>query len=46
MQNSKQVLSKKTQELIDKLLLCKFSVPEVAKVTGISEEVIKTYTKS
>jgi hypothetical protein len=45
MQNSQQVLSQKTQELIIRLVLGKFSIPQVARITGISEQIIKTQIK-
>ncbi|HEY9632612.1 MAG TPA: hypothetical protein V6D14_04355 [Coleofasciculaceae cyanobacterium] len=44
MQNSQsQVISQKTKDLIDKLLLGKFSLPEIAKVTGISDQWLENY---
>lgn len=41
-----QVISQQTKHLIDKLLLGKFSLTEVAKITGISEEWIQSYVDS
>ena len=38
-----QVISKKTKDLIDKLLLGKFSLTEIAKVTGVSEQSLQSY---
>ena len=44
MQNSQErVISQRTKDLIDKLLLGKLSLPEIAKVTGISYEWLETY---
>ena len=41
-----QVFSQKTCQLIDKLLIGKFTLPEIAKVTGISEPRIESYINS
>jgi hypothetical protein len=44
MQNPEsQLISQRTKNLIDKLLLGKFSVVEIAKVTGVSEQGLKNY---
>jgi hypothetical protein len=44
MQNPQtQLISQRTKDLIDKLLLGKFSLAEIAKVTGISEQWLKNY---
>jgi predicted DNA-binding protein YlxM (UPF0122 family) len=44
MQNSQsQVITQRSKDLIDKLLLGKFSLPEIAKVTGISEQSLQLY---
>ncbi len=40
-----QLISQKNQNLIEKLLLGKFSLSEIAKVTGISEQFLHTYVK-
>lgn len=41
--STNQVISQRTQVLIDKLLLGKLSLAEIAKVTGLSEQWIQTY---
>ena len=47
MQNSQdQVISKRTQDLIDKLILGKFSLSEIAKVTGISDQRLYSYVNA
>jgi predicted DNA-binding protein YlxM (UPF0122 family) len=47
MQNTQsQAVSPKTKDLIDKLLLGKLSLPEIAKVTGVSEQWIQSYVNS
>jgi len=38
-----QAISKKTKDLIDKLLLGKFSFAEVAKIVGVSEQWLQAY---
>ena len=38
-----QVISQQTKILIDKLLLGKFTLAEVAKITGIPGEGLKSY---
>jgi hypothetical protein len=38
-----QLISGRTQELIDKLVLGKLSLPEIARVTGISEQWLHSY---
>lgn len=44
MQNSQdRVISQRTKNLIDKLVLGKFSLTEIAKVTGISDQWIEIY---
>lgn len=44
MKNShNQVFTQKTCELIDKLILGKFSLLEIAKVTGIPEPSLEDY---
>ncbi len=44
MQNYKsQLISQRTKELIDRLLLGKFSLAEITKVTGVSEQGLKNY---
>jgi phage portal protein BeeE len=40
-----QLISQQTQDLIEKLLLGKFSLTEIAKVTGISEQYLHAYVK-
>jgi predicted DNA-binding protein YlxM (UPF0122 family) len=42
----KPVLTQRTQDLIDKLLLGKFSLPEIAKITGISEQWLHSYVNA
>lgn len=37
------IISERTKVLIDKLLLGKFSLPEVAKIVGVSEQWLHTY---
>ena len=37
------IISQKTQDLIEKLLLGKLSLAEIAKVTGISEQWLRSY---
>lgn len=44
--SSAQVMSQKTKSLIDKLLLGKFSLAEIAKITGISEQGLESYVNS
>jgi phage portal protein BeeE len=47
MQNSQtQIISQKTQDLIDKLLLGKFSLAEIAKVTGVSDQCLQDYVNA
>ena len=47
MQNSQdQVISQRTLDLIDKLVLGKLSLPEIAKVTGISDERLQSYVNT
>ncbi|HEY9727226.1 MAG TPA: hypothetical protein V6D50_12325 [Chroococcales cyanobacterium] len=41
----RQLISQQTQDLIKKLLLGKFSLTEIAKVTGIPEQSLQTYVK-
>jgi DNA-directed RNA polymerase specialized sigma subunit len=38
-----QVISQRTKDLIDKLFLGKLSLPEIAKITGISEQWLQNY---
>jgi phage repressor protein C with HTH and peptisase S24 domain len=38
-----QSISSRTKVLIEKLLLGKFTLTEVAKITGISEQWLQTY---
>ena len=38
-----QAITKKTKDLIDKLLLGKFSFAEVAKIVGVSEQWLQAY---
>lgn len=38
-----QAITKKTKDLIDKLLLGKFSFAEIAKIVGVSEQWLQTY---
>lgn len=46
MKNSQsQLIPQRTQDLIEKLLLGKFSLTEIAKVTGISEQCLHAYVK-
>jgi hypothetical protein len=44
--STNQVISQRTQVLIDKLLLGKLSLAEIAKVTGLSEQWIQTYVNA
>lgn len=47
MQNSQdQFISKRTKDLIDKLVLGKLSLAEIAKVTGISDQWLQSYVNS
>ena len=47
MQNSHtQVISPRTQELIEYLLLGKLSLAEIAKITGFSEQWLQNYIKA
>lgn len=41
-----RALTKQTQDLIDKLLLGKFSITEIAKIVGVSESLIQAYTST
>jgi len=44
MQNlQEQRISQRTQVLIEKLLLGKFTIAEIAKITGISEQWLQSY---
>ena len=44
MQNSQnQEISPRTQELIKYLLLAKFSLAEIANITGVSEQWLQNY---
>ncbi|GET39441.1 hypothetical protein [Microseira wollei] len=44
MQNSQnQVISPRTQELIKYLVLAKFSLAEIAYITGVSEQWLQNY---
>lgn len=44
MQNlENQVISQRNKDLIDKLLLGKFSVVEISNITGISEQWLQMY---
>ncbi|MBW4650514.1 MAG: hypothetical protein KME06_17765 [Kastovskya adunca ATA6-11-RM4] len=38
-----EVIPRKTKDLIEKLLLGKLSLAEIAKVTGITEESLQSY---
>jgi PBP1b-binding outer membrane lipoprotein LpoB len=38
-----QAITKKTKDLIDKLLLGKFSFAEIAKIVGVSEQWLQGY---
>lgn len=38
-----QKISGRTQVLIDKLLLGRFTLAEIAMITGISEQLLQTY---
>jgi hypothetical protein len=40
------VISQKTKDLIDKLLSGKFSLAEIAKITGISEQWLDSYVNA
>jgi transcriptional regulator with XRE-family HTH domain len=40
------VISQKTKVLIEKLLLGKLSLAEIARVTGISEQWLENYLKA
>lgn len=45
--NSKSpAISQKTKNLIEKLVLGKLSLTEIAKITGISEELLLSYVKA
>jgi predicted DNA-binding protein YlxM (UPF0122 family) len=44
--SSAQIISQKTKSLIDKLLLGNFSLAEIAKITGISEQGLESYLNS
>lgn len=46
MQNSQQGISEQTKRLINNLLLGKFSLIEIANVTGISEQSLQKYIYS
>jgi insertion element IS1 protein InsB len=47
MDNSQsQLISQRTKDLIDKLLLGRFSLADIAKVTGVSEQFLQTYVSS
>lgn len=47
MQNSQnQVISQKTKDLIDKLLLGRFSLPEISHITGVSEQWLQSYVSA
>jgi phage portal protein BeeE len=41
-----QIISQQTKDLIDKLLLGKFSLAEIAKVTGLSEQWLHLYVSA
>ena len=41
-----RVVSQRTKVLIDKLLLGKFSLTEIAKVTGISDQWLQGYVNA
>jgi hypothetical protein len=44
MQNTqKTIISQRTKTLIEKLLFGRFSLAEIAKVTGISEQWLRSY---
>lgn len=40
------IISQKTKDLIEKLLLGKFSLPEISKVTGMSEQWLQNYVSA
>ncbi|MBD0347333.1 MAG: hypothetical protein ICV63_21430 [Coleofasciculus sp. Co-bin14] len=47
MQNSQDlVISQRTKELINKLLLGKFSLTEIAKIIGVSEPWLQSYVNA
>lgn len=41
-----QVISERTKELIDKLLSGKFSMAQISRITGISEQWLHSYINS
>ncbi|MCA1992704.1 MAG: hypothetical protein LDL41_11820 [Coleofasciculus sp. S288] len=44
MQNSQSpLMSQKTKDLIDKLLIGKLSLADISKITGISEQCLQSY---
>jgi predicted DNA-binding protein YlxM (UPF0122 family) len=40
------VLTERTKQLIDKLLLGKFSLPEIAKIIGVSEQWLHSHVNT
>jgi DNA-directed RNA polymerase specialized sigma subunit len=42
-QNQNQIISQRTRNLIEKLLFGKLSLTEIAKITGISEQWLRSY---
>jgi len=47
MQNlQEQRISQRTQVLIEKLLLGRFTIAEIAKITGISEQWLQSYVNA
>lgn len=41
-----RVISQQSKDLIDKLLLGKFSLTEIAKITGISDQWLQSYVNA
>jgi hypothetical protein len=44
--SSKPIISQRTQELINKLLLGKLSLAEISRITGLSEQWLKNYVNT
>lgn len=42
----KYLISQRTKKLIDNLLLGKFSLAEIVKLTGVSEQWLQTYVNA
>jgi insertion element IS1 protein InsB len=41
-----QVISQRTKELINKLILGKLALPQIARITGISEQWLQGYVNA